>query len=301
MAGGIEQMKIGLIDVDGHNYPNLALMKISAYEQQQGNDVEWCIGLKHYNKVYMAKVFDNTYSKDYEFTVQADEIIKGGTGYNMHQDLPKEIEHMMPDYRLYGITDTAYGFLTRGCPRNCQFCIVGEKEGLVSHKVADISEFWQGQKNIELLDANLLASKDCDDLLEQLADTGALVNFSQGLDVRFIDSKKCELLEKINIKYIHFAYDNYPDEITESKLQFARKQLSLPERQLRVYVLTNFNTKHEEDLYRINWLKDNGFDPYVMIFNKPAAPKETKYLQRWCNDKKIFRTVSFEEYDHTIG
>lgn len=132
--------EIGLIDVDGHGFPNLALMKISAYEKQQGNAVEWWNGLKHYDRVYEAKVFDDTYSKDNEFVIQADEIIKGGTGYNLEGQLPDEIEHIFPDYSIYGIDNVAYGFLTRGCPRGCPFCIVGKKEGLASRKVADLSE-----------------------------------------------------------------------------------------------------------------------------------------------------------------
>ena len=135
-------MEIGLIDVDSHNYPNLALMKISAWEKSQGNNVEWWNGLKHYDRVYQAKVFDDTYTEDNEFCIDADEVIKGGTGYSLDNDLPEYIEHIYPDYGLYNITDTAYGFLTRGCPRHCPFCIVGDKEGLVSHKVADLSEWW---------------------------------------------------------------------------------------------------------------------------------------------------------------
>ena len=165
-------MEIGLIDVDSHNYPNLALMKISAWEKAQGNRVEWWNGLKHYDRVYQAKVFDETYSKDNEFVIQADEVIKGGTGYNLDGKLPDEVEHIYPDYGLYGITDTAYGFLTRGCPRHCKFCIVGDKEGLVSHKVADLSEFWRGQKNIEILDPNMLACEERSELLDQLAKSG---------------------------------------------------------------------------------------------------------------------------------
>jgi len=150
-------MKIGLIDVDSHNYPNLALMKISAWHKAQGDNVEWydLIGT-HYDMVYCSKVF--TFTEDYLYHINADKVIRGGTGYAIHgaggehyikeedRPLPDEVEHIMPDYSLYGITDTAYGYLTRGCPRGCQFCIVGKKEGLCSRKVADLSEFWGGAK-----------------------------------------------------------------------------------------------------------------------------------------------------------
>ena len=124
-------MKIGLIDVDGHNFPNLALMKLSAWHKAQGDEVEWWFGWHQYDRVYMAKVFSDEYTQDQFEPVNAAEIVKGGTGYGLDNELPGEVEHMYPDYSLYpSLTeDTAYGFLTRGCPNNCGFCIVCEKEG----------------------------------------------------------------------------------------------------------------------------------------------------------------------------
>ena len=124
-------MNIGLIDVDGHNFPNLALMKLSAWHKARGDAVEWWWGFGAYDRVYMSKVFDTTYSPDIPEPLNALEIIKDGTGYGLDNQLPDEVEHMMPDYSLYPelTKDTAYGFLTRGCPRGCHFCIVSEKEG----------------------------------------------------------------------------------------------------------------------------------------------------------------------------
>lgn len=161
-------MKIGLLDVDGHNYPNLPLMKLSAYHKQNGDTVEWYDPLfgGHYDRVYQSKVF--TFTSDYEYFVNADEVIKSGTGYFYQKGgtpLPDNIEHIYPDYSIYYDSvpeskKTAYGFLTRGCHNNCPFCIVGKKEGLISHKVADLSEFWSGQKYIELLDPNMFSCKD---------------------------------------------------------------------------------------------------------------------------------------------
>lgn len=289
-------MKVGLIDVDSHNYPNLALMKISAWEKSQGNEVEWWNGLKHYDRVYQAKIFDDTYTEDNEFVIQADEIIKGGTGYSLDNDLPYDIEHIYPDYSIYGITDTAYGFLTRGCPRHCKFCIVGDKEGLVSHKVADLSEFWRGQKNIEILDPNLLASKERNELLDQLIKSGGVVNFNQGLDVRFLDKECAEQINQVKTSMIHFAWDNY-EEHTRRCLECAREWLDKDKHHARVYVLTNFNTTIEQDLYRIYTIRDMDFDPYVMIYDKPHAPQEIKRLQRWCNNKWVFYSCEkFEDY-----
>ena len=144
-------------------------MKLSAWHKAKGDEVDFAIPLMQYDRIYMAKVFDDHYTHDDLTAYQCDEIIKGGTGYGLEKTLPNDIEQMFPDYSLYGITDTAYGFLTRGCPRHCPFCIVGDKEGLVSRKVANLSQFWNGQKNIKLLDPNILACADHMDLLEQLA------------------------------------------------------------------------------------------------------------------------------------
>ncbi|SHJ53167.1 hypothetical protein SAMN02745163_02080 [Clostridium cavendishii DSM 21758] len=286
--------KIGLIDVDGHNFPNLALMKISAYHKSIGDEVEWFFGFNSYDRVYMSKVF--TFTEDFHQVINANEIIKGGTGYDLKNELPPEIENIYPDYDLYEIKDTAYGFLTRGCPRGCKFCIVAEKEGKCSKKVADLSQFWRGQKNIEIMDPNLLACEDWKDLLQQLIDSKATVNINQGMDIRFMTKEKAEMINKLKIKIIHFAWDNY-EFSTYEKLKEFRPLLKFDSRRLRVYVLTNFNTTFEQDLDRVYKLRELGYDPYITIFEKWNAPKEIKRLQRWVNSKFIFRSCErFEDY-----
>lgn len=292
-------MKIGLIDVDGHNFPNLALMKLSAWHKAQGDEIEMVFPLARYDRVYASKVFDNTYSPDIDWQPLTDDFRKGGTGYGLDNKLPDEIEHIMPDYSLYNITDTAYGFLSRGCPRGCDFCIVAEKEGRASRKVADLREWWNGQKNIELLDPNILACPDWSDLLGQLADSKAKVNINQGTDVRLMTEAKCEALNRINLKMIHFAWDKNED--LEPLFRKWAKLIRLPERKRRVYVLTNFNTTMEYNLYRIYTLRSLGYDPYVMVYDKPNASREIKRLQRWCNNKFIFRSCNkFENYQKEV-
>ncbi len=278
-------MKIGMIDVDGHNWPNLALMKLSAWHKAQGDLVEWWYGFGKYDRVYMSKVFDETYSPDIPEPYNTDEVVKGGTGYGLDNHLPDEVEHMMPDYRLYHWMpqDTAYGFLTRGCPRHCNFCIVGDKEGLKSRKVADLSEFWDGQKEIKLLDPNLLACKERENLLQQLAGSKALVDFTQGLDIRLIDKNTVKLINKIRVKRLHFAWDNPEDDLEPYFAGFNEYSEKKYTGTKSAYVLTNFGSTLEQDLYRIYTLIRLGFDPYVMIYDKPNAPVEVKKLQRWCN------------------
>ena len=297
---GRKPMTIGLIDVDGHKFPNLALMKISAWHKAKGDLVEWCFPLNQYDIVYQSKVFDETYSKDIDWIPQADKIIKGGTGYGLDNKLPNEIEHIYPDYSLYPelTEDTAYGFLTRGCPRGCEFCIVAEKEGRRSYKVADLSEFWRGQKHIKLLDPNLLACREHLGLLNQLAESKAYVDFTQGLDIRLTNEANIELINRIKVKEIHFAWDNAK---TDLKPYFERyKALAKHKPHGKygtVYCLTNFGSTMEENLYRIYTLRDMGFDPYVMIYDKPNAPREIKDLQRWCNNRFIFRSCKdFKDY-----
>lgn len=289
-------MKVGLIDVDSHNFPNLALMKISAYHKNRGDSVEWWNGFQHYDVVYKSRIFTDEYSTDIDYCINADEVIKGGTGYDLQNRLPNEIEHQYPDYGLYNITDRAYGFLTRGCPRHCPFCIVSEKEGN-THTVADLSEFWNGQPEIMLMDSNITASKDCERLFDQLIASKVRINFEGGVDIRFMTEKKCEQLNRMNISMLHFAWDNYEFDTYEKFKRF-RPLIDLDERRLCAYVLTNFNTTHEQDLERIYKLKELGVTPYVMIFDKRTAPKKTRHLQRWCNNRFLFRAVDrFEDYD----
>jgi hypothetical protein len=287
-------MNIGLIDVDGHNFPNLALMKLSAWPKARGDTVEWWWGFGQYDRVYMSKVFDETYSPDVPEPLNARKIVKGGTGYGMDNRLPDEVEHIYPDYSLYpALTkDTAYGFLTRGCPRGCHFCIVAEKEGRRSVKVADLSEWWRGQKHIKLLDPNLLACREHMELLEQLISSGAWVDFTQGLDCRLLTEENIQAINWIRLKEIHFAWDYMKESaaVLRGLDLYTRRATRKPHGQFAtVYCLTNYDTTMEENLYRIYTLRDMGFDPYVMIYDKPNAPKEIKRLQRWCNNRRIFK------------
>ena len=306
-------MKIGLIDVVGHHFPNLALMKLYAWHKKKGDTVEWWWSdMVHYNTVYMSKVFGSTYSKEATEPLNTDQVIKGGTGYAItledgnevyhkekHTDLPPEAEHIYPDYSIYpGIAGgTAYGFLTRGCPRGCAFCHVKSKEGMVSRKVADLSEFWRGQKEIEVMDPNILACQDHEDLLKQLLASKAVVNFNQGLDIRLTDKEVAELLGNMRLRRLHFAWDKPEDNLEPFFERFSKWYRRKATDGKMVYVLTNFGSSHEEDLYRVYTLRRLGYDPYVMIYNKPSAPKKTRDLQRWCNNKFIFKsTPDFRDY-----
>ena len=269
-------------------------MKLSAYHKSKGDNVVWANALEYYDKLYISKIF--TFTPDYQHYYHADEIIKGGTGYNLKNKLPDEIEHISPDYNLYPQFPEAYGFLTRGCPRNCGFCIIGGKEGCRSIQVAELSEFWRGQKIIKLLDPNLLACSDREKILRSLIDSNAWVDFTQGLDIRLTDKYIAEMLKKIKIKYLHFAWDN-PNEDLIGQFEMVKKVTGLECRKIAAYVLTNYNSSHKQDLYRVCKLREIGVDPYVMIYDKENAPRETRRLQGWVNNKRIWRKCErFEDY-----
>ena len=255
-------MRVGLIDVDSHKFPNLCLMKLSEYHTRRGDRVEWWDPAKQYDLVYKSRVFTDTYFKDTIQVSNADKVIRGGTGYGPGENLPHEIEHIRPDYFLYPrFLGTAYGFLSRGCPRNCGFCIVSGKEG------------------------------------RRLIESRALVDFTQGLDIRLISRDNVSLLNKVRTKAVHFAWDNPDEDLTEYFRRFRELTSIKSDRNRRVYVLTNYGSTHEQDLYRVNTLRALGYDPYVMIYERPTAPRITRHLQRWVNNKRIFHSVSdFKDY-----
>lgn len=303
-------MRIGLIDVDGHNFPNLALMRISAYHKSRGDTVEWWwTDMTHYDIVYMSKIFSDAYSKDIPEPINADVVIKGGTGYcislengkevfdkGKNTSLPAEIEVMFPDYSIYPQFDFAVAMTSRGCPRGCAFCHVAAKEGRGATKVANVSDFWNGQKEIRILDPNMTACREKRDLFRQYKETGAILDFTQGLDIRLINDADIADINDMRLRTLHFAWDN-PEDDLEGKFRYFAQNFRKKSNIGMVYCLTNFNSTMEQNLYRIYTLRDMGYDPYVMIYDKPNAPREIRDLQRWCNNKFIFRKCAkFEGY-----
>lgn len=303
-------MRIGLIDVDGHNFPNLALMRISAYHKAQGDEVEWWWSdFVHYDIVYKSKIFSDAYTKDEYDPLNAEKVIKGGTGYcislvdgkevfnkEKNTNLPPEIEKCFPDYSIYPQYDFAVAMTSRGCPNGCAFCHVGAKEGRCSVKVADVSDFWNGQSEIKVLDPNITACAEKRDLFKQYVDTKAKIDFTQGLDIRLLTDEDVADINRMRIGTIHFAWDNAKQDL-KPRFEWFAKNFRRNSDLGMVYCLTNFNSTLDEDLYRIYTLRDLGYDPYVMIYNKPSAPREIRRLQRWCNNKWIFKSCpDFRDY-----
>ena len=234
-------------------------------------------------------------------TVYAISLINGKEFYDRSKDqpLPYEVEHIYPDYNLYpNNNDTAYGFLTRGCPRGCQFCIVAGKEGQKSVKVADLQDFRGGQNHIVLCDPNILACREWHDLFDQLIDSKAEVDINQGLDIRLMTKEKAEVIAKTRIKQIHFAWDRYEDKsVVLPKLELFAETTKVNAHNAIVYTIVNFSTTFEQDLDRIYTLKKMGYWPYIMIYDKEHCKREYRDLARWVNNRFVFaKCERFEDY-----
>lgn len=270
--------RICLIQLDG-KMPNLALMKLSAWHRARGDDITLIdmSGLK-FDRVYASKVF------------------AGGTGIDLKSELPDEIEAVAPDYDRFK-TDFSIGFSSRGCIRDCGFCIVREKEGYIREAGMN----WIKHSKIILLDNNFLASPEWREKLQYFIDNKIKTNFNQGLDLRLIDKEKAKMLSKVlyydrkfKSRYIYFAWDNIEDELViREKLKLLLKYI--PNRHVMVYILCGYNTNEEEDLHRYHVLwGEFGVLPYVQIYNNVPNPR-LHLFAKWIN-KRVHKKYSWESW-----
>lgn len=294
-------MKIGLVDVDGHGFPNLALMKISAYHKAKGDEVEWAIPFfTQYDRVYKSKVF--TFTPD-DYTPYECEVIKGGTGYDIFSKLPHEIDMMQPDYSIYPSIDkkTAYGFLTRGCPNKCKWCIVPQKEGgiIPYMDVDDIAV--EGRTNLILMDNNILACDYGIKQIEKIVERGYRVDFNQAMDARLVTEDIAKILAQVRwISVIRFGCDT-PKQIEECK-----RAMSLIDRHRKnpaSYLLyTMIGDNIDECYVRLSSFRDNKrvriqAQPF-RDFNNPnqVIPQWQKDMARWANRKELYMSCDFKDY-----
>lgn len=297
--------RIGLLSVDS-SYPNLALMKISAYHKNAGDTVEWYNPLTSYDKVYKAKVF--SFTPDYGYYINSDNVEQGGTGYDISKVLPKEIDSLQPDYSIYPQINgkTAYGFLTRGCPNKCKWCIVPQKEGKIAPYM-DIEEIAiNGRNEIILMDNNILASDYGLQQIEKIAKLKVRVDFNQGLDARLVTPEIASLLAKVKwIKCIRFGCDT-PAQIAECEraTSLIDKFGYKGEYFFYCILLNDF----KESFERVNHWRNKGrrFLPHAQPYrdiNNPhqIIPQWQKDLAGWADKKWIFRTCEFKDFEPRKG
>ena len=261
---------------------NLALMKISSWHKKQGDDVVLVdLSGMEFDRIYASQVF------------------AGGSGYDLEAKLPDEIEHCKPDYDLFN-ADYSMGFTSRGCVRNCKFCIVRRKEGKLQEH-SPFKEFVDNRfQKIILMDNNFLASPKANENLHTIINKKWKVNFNQGLDLRLINDENAEILSRVKYynwtfsrRLIHFAWDSMKD---EDDIMVGLQTLLnyIPSHHIMVYVLVGFDTGLVQDLYRIKTLADLKVKPFVMIYNNKRDPK-LRHLSRWVN-KRYYEVVTWEEY-----
>lgn len=287
-------MKIGLLDVDGHNFPNLALMKISAYHKSRGDKVESATMFEHYDILYKSKVF--TFTPDNEYCYRADKIVQGGTGYDITTKLPDEIDSTIPDYTLYNC-EHAYGFLTRGCPNKCSWCIVPKKEGNIK-PYADIEDFIGNFKSVVLMDNNVLSSEHGIKQIEKIIELKIKVDFNQGLDARLIDDSMSKLLSKVRwLKPLRMACDSAAMMPHIERATSSLRKHGCKPRNYFIYTLVK---EIPDALERVMFLKSLNLDPFCQPYRDFKTNKEPdrilKQFSRWVNHKAIFKTISWEDY-----
>jgi hypothetical protein len=292
-------MKIGLIDVDGHNYPNFALMKISSYHKSLGDTVQWADYFEEYDIVYMSKIF--TFTPDYPTLIRADKIIRGGTGYDIKSKLPEEIEtHKTLDHTIFPMYNYSLQMFSRGCIRRCSFCVVKDKEGGVLP--IDPVEINPDCDYIEVLDNNFFANPNWEQAVDWILATGKPINL-RGVDIRIMTEKQAIALSKMKIKNnICIAWDNPKDDILPN-LKNLLKHISSGK--IRCYMILGFNSTPQEDYRRAIELKKLGIRPHCQPFrdqeNKRKPTQYEKDFSMWVNKPQRFMSCDFIDYSPRIG
>lgn len=281
-------MKVGIISLDG-KMPILPLMKIKSFYK----NVNWLNSLESYDKVFISKLFN--FTPDLHYAINSKEIIKGGTGYDLKSKLPDEIEKCQPDYSIYPKCDYSIQFFSRGCIRNCPFCIVREKEGNICP--VEPMNLNPNGKHIEVFDNNFFANPNWKEAINTLIGYKQKVNF-HGVDVRIMTEEQAYWLNQLkHHKQIHIAWDNPRDDIIP-RIQEMCKYIK--PYKIMCYVLVGYWSTHEEDIYRIEKLRELGVEPFVMPFDKNDLRQ--KRLSRWVNNKIIFKKcLKYENYDEKRG
>ena len=288
-------MLVGLHDSDKTDFPNYALMKISAWHKAQGDTVEWWIPFLQYDRVYSSKVF--TFTEECPYLPP--DTIKGGTGYGIYDELPQEIDDMFPDYSIYPKVDYAIGFLTRGCIRKCPWCVVPKKEGKIRPY-----RTWQeikrpDSRDIVFMDNNVLACPHGVEQMKDMIGKKVRVDFNQGLDARLITPDIAEILSKLKwIRHIRMSCDT--DAMLDVVLTAIKRlqDCGVKPYKVFVYLLVQDIESAERRALALREVGADAFaQPYRDFTNNTEPDDELKRLERWVNHKAIFNTVErFADY-----
>lgn len=297
------------MSVDGTSFPNLALMKIARWHKMRNDTVEWYSPFERYDKLYMSKVF--THKPDYQYCItNVREIIKGGTGYDIHSVLPEEIDRLQPDYSMYPDVpkDTAYGFLTRGCPNKCKWCVVPQKEGFI-HPYMDVDDISiENRTKLILMDNNIVAIDYGLEQIEKIISRKYRIDFNQAIDARLITPPIAEMLVKVRWLdgYIRLGCDTH-------------KQMADCERVIELMtdygytgtflLYTMLHGTMEECYERTSYWRTK-FNNKVRCQAQPMLdftkqkqdiPKWQTAMARWCNRRWFYSATDFMEFEYAKG
>lgn len=289
-------MNIGLIDVDGHSgFPNLALMRLSAWHKARGDAVEWWDGFKVYDRVYMSKVF--TFSPDVETIIRADEVIRGGTGYKDYGSLPREIEATLPDYSIYPQVKHAIGFLTRGCIRNCPWCIVPRKEGAIRPDFTWEKIKRSDSRDLVLLDNNVLAHPHGIEQIDSMGHAQVRVDFNQGLDARLITTDVARMLSKLRwIRFVRLSCDTASMlPVIEQAVAYMREAGIAPFRFWCYMLVQDVEEAHRRAL-ALDKLDIIPFAQPYRDYDGGEPTKEQRRFARWVNMRAAFKSCKWEDF-----
>lgn len=291
--GNLNKMNILLIDIDNNNrkgkkhFPNLAIHKLAKYYELQGANVIWNNDLfcNWADKIFVSCVFGWNREKAQEYEKYPQAII-GGSGYNFNVLLLDEIEKVNPMLNI--------GFTSRGCIRNCPFCIVPQKEGKIK-AVADVYNIWDGKnRDIILLDNNILALPEhFFKICSQIKKEKLRIDFNQGLDCRLMTPEIAKCLKEMRHNKYRFSWDNMSEE--KNVLRCIKILQDAGINDVIWYVLVNFDTTPEQDLYRLNLLKSLNQRCFVQRYNLQSNPFYT-VLAQWSNQHQFFRAMDFEMF-----
>jgi hypothetical protein len=277
-------VRIGLYNLEP-KVENTAMMQVSTYHKQLGDEVEKYNPFETYDKVYCFSIFD--YTKKWYIKPG---FVCGGTGFDLTTKLPKEIEDCEYDYSLFPKCDTSYVWFSRGCIRACPFCVVNQKEGYIQSVTP--KKLNPKGKYISIMDNNFFANPGWWGAIEQLKAWGQPVLFQSGLDVRLFDDEMGKALQSIKIyKQLHIAWDNPKEDLTE-KIELLKRYV--PKHKIMCYVLIGYWSTPEEDLMRSEKLRELKIDPFAMPFNR--KDKYQKAFVRWVNHKAIWKSVKWVDY-----
>lgn len=289
-------VKVGLVQLDGKR-PNLALMRLSAFHREAGDEVAKGRG----DITYISCVFKKNRQRA-EYLVEAyGDVLVGGPGWDLDVTLPPEVESCKPDYDLWDI-DYGVGYLTKGCPGNCEFCVVPKIEGLEARTVNTIGDLLNPKSNfVVVYDANLLANPDAPDHLDEIFERGVEVCFDQGLDIRYVTPLLARKLARVRVSnfsrktnQLHFAWDKVAIEPHVEKGIQTLNEAGIKPYRLMFFVLCGFDSTFEQDFYRFRRLREWGCDPFIMLYE--GADKKLRHFARWVN-KRIYKVCDWKDYD----